>query len=289
MTCSAVSALDEPLPGTATVVRRWLCIEHPGAWGTDIVTDAPLGREVTDELNRRCIAAGIRLMLIRRPGRLVQDDDEPGSRQVIRADSTPGDSWCEQFRVSSAEDLLDLAFEDRGVGAPVAAPVVLVCSHGKRDQCCARLGRPIAAGLAQEYPGFVWECSHTGGHRFAPSMILLPSGYSYGRVDIEAARQAVESARKDTVSMNGLRGRSYYTASAQVADSEVRQHLNVGIDELVVEHDGDDLIVRHNDGRAWGVEVAAADLPAREVSCGASPKPVTTVTVRRTWQMSSEN
>lgn len=70
---------------------------------------------------------------------------------------------------------------------------MLVCAHGKRDQCCAVLGRPIAARLSTEFGDTVWECSHTGGHRFAPSMILLPTGYTYGRL---SAEQSAEAARR---------------------------------------------------------------------------------------------
>jgi hypothetical protein len=284
-TCSAVSALDEPLPGTAAVVHRWLCVEHPGAWGRDVVDDAPLGAEVTAELDRRCKAAGMRLMLIRQSGRR---GDSP-YRQVFIANSAPGDSWCEQLRVANAAELLEVPFEQRGAGEPVTDPVVLVCAHGKRDQCCARLGRPIAAGLGMDYRGLVWECSHTGGHRFAPSLIMLPSGYSYGRLDVSGARKAIEMLSEGRVSGIGLRGRSCYSAAGQAAEIAVRDLVDAGTDDLSVEGGGSEFIVRHSDGRQWGVEVASGELPPREVSCGAKPKPVETVTVRRLWRINHED
>lgn len=282
MTCSAVSALDEPLPGTAAVVHRWLCIEHPGAWGNDVVKDAPLGAELTAELDRRCKAAGMRLMLIRRPGRREQ----PNYRQVYLANSAPGDSWCEQLRVANAAELLDVPFEERGVGEPVAEPIVLVCAHSKRDQCCARFGRPIAAGLSVDYPGTVWECSHTGGHRFAPSMIMLPSGYTYGRLGLEDARKAIEMLTEGRVFGLGLRGRSCYSSGGQAAEVAVRELIDAGTEELRVDGHKSEFVVRHLDGRVWGAEIESGALPPRPVSCGALPKSVETVTVRRMWRIS---
>ncbi len=282
-TCSAVSALDEPLAGTAAVVHRWLCVEHPGAWGRDVVDDSPLGAELTAELDRRCKAAGMRLMLIRQPGRY----ESVGSRHVFIANTAPGDSWCEQLRVTNPAELLDIAFEQRGAGTPVEESITLVCAHGKRDQCCARLGRPIAAGLSADFPGLVWECSHTGGHRFAPSLIMLPSGYTYGRVDTGAARKAIEMLADGRVSGVGLRGRSCYTTAGQAAEIAVREIIDAGVDDLTVSGKGSEFVVRHSDGREWGVEVGSGELPPREVSCGAVPKPVPTVTVRRMWSTSS--
>lgn len=278
-TCSAFSAIDEPLPGTAAVVHRWLCIEHPGAWGRDVVGDAPLGADLTAELDRRCNAAGFRLMLIRRPGRPLSSS----MRQVFIASSVVGDEWCERLEVSSAAELLDLPFESGGVGTPVTDPIVLVCVHGKRDQCCARLGRPIASGLAMTFPDLVWECSHTGGHRFAPSLIMLPSGYTYGRLDLEGAQKVIEMARNGSVSQHGLRGRSCYSPGAQAAEIAIRELVDATVDELTVEASDDAFVVSHQDGRTWGVEVTASKLPPREVSCGASPKPVESLAVSRVW------
>ncbi|MDJ0401814.1 sucrase ferredoxin, partial [Rhodococcus rhodochrous] len=75
-----------------------------------------------------------------------------------------------------------------GTGAALQDPSALVCAHGKRDRCCAVRGRPIAAALTAAFGQDVWECSHTGGHRVAPSMIMLPTGYTSGRGDEDDSR-----------------------------------------------------------------------------------------------------
>jgi hypothetical protein len=69
-----------------------------------------------------------------------------------------------------------------------AAPAeVLLCGHGTRDRCCGRLGTGLAVRMAagpEAWPGVrVRRCSHTGGHRFAPTGFTLPDGRSWGYLD----------------------------------------------------------------------------------------------------------
>ncbi len=294
MTCSAASAVDVPLPGTATVVPGWLCVEDPGPWGRDVLGDAVLGPEVTAELAVRTKAAQVRPTLIRRPGRR----EFTGARTVLLASSRPTGSWCERLEITDPRELLDidlslLAGPPPGIGVRVDDPLVLVCAHGKRDQCCALLGRPIAAGLAAEHPDLVWECSHTGGHRFAPAVVLLPTGLTYGRVDAAAAARAVEAAMAGEVAPIGLRGRSCYGPVAQAAEIAVREVAAAGAEDLVVDLEPDEpdtdlplpvdatlagvAVVTHRDGRRWQVRVHTRNYAPRQASCGASPKPVTAV------------
>lgn len=287
MLCSA-AATDIPLPGTATHVTGWLCVEQPGAWGRDVIGDEVLGPEVTPELAARTAAARVRPTLIRRPGR----NEFTGTRTVLIASSRPEGSWCERFEITDLKQLLDLDLHllngpPPGIGVPVHDPLVLVCAHGKRDQCCALLGRPIAAELATKYPGQVWECSHTGGHRFAPALVLLPSGLTYGRLDTAAAEEMVEAARRGEVSMTGLRGRSCYSPIEQIAELAVREHISAPTDALTVAPDTNPTdptlagaaIVTHRDGRRWRVTARPLAYPARQASCNANPKPIKALTL----------
>ena len=65
---------------------------------------------------------------------------------------------------------------------PTPEHALLVCTNAKRDQCCAVLGRPLAASMAEDAGSDtqVWETSHTSGHRFAPTFVSLPDGYLFG-------------------------------------------------------------------------------------------------------------
>ena len=68
--CATLSrALEEPLHGTASVVRGWVLLEQPGPWGVEAVTESRLDRDLARALHRKAAAAGLRLLLIRRPGR----------------------------------------------------------------------------------------------------------------------------------------------------------------------------------------------------------------------------
>ncbi len=75
-----------------------------------------------------------------------------------------------------------------GEGAPVAGRELLVCTHGRRDVCCGSLGTELHGLLAlSPLPEDVRlaRTSHTGGHRFAPTFILLPEGTAWAFADVE--------------------------------------------------------------------------------------------------------
>jgi hypothetical protein len=114
-----------------------------------------------------------------------------------------------------------------GFGTPTADPIVLVCTHGRRDVCCARLGRPLAVQLDRQLPGQVWETTHVGGDRYAPNVVALPHGTYHGGVsvgDVPALADAVPAGR---AVLSRLRGRAGLPAPVQAADHFLREHLSV--------------------------------------------------------------
>ena len=85
--------------------------------------------------------------------------------------------------------------------------MALVCTHGRHDLCCALRGRPVAAALA-DLPGWdVWECSHLGGDRFAPNILLLPDGDLFGGLDPQSAVRTVTTYADGRVCLEHHRGR----------------------------------------------------------------------------------
>ena len=113
-------------------------------------------------------------------------------------------------------ELLELPL-DGSLGEPDPAPLYLVCTHGKHDPCCAARGRPVATALAAVRPGRVWQVSHLGGCRFAPSVLVLPLGLMYGRVPASAAAELVAAAEAGEVMPALLRGRIGVPPAAQAA------------------------------------------------------------------------
>ncbi len=85
--------------------------------------------------------------------------------------------------------------------------LALVCTNGKRDQCCALRGRPVAAAIAAATDWDTWECSHLGGHRFAATIMLLPTGDMFGWLDPESALEVMRRFDAGQIVLSHYRGR----------------------------------------------------------------------------------
>ncbi|MGA4846270.1 sucrase ferredoxin [Streptomyces sp. G5(2025)] len=285
-TCATASRdLDEPLAGTAATARTWLLVEQPGPWGAKALTSSHLDPEIGSALEGAAEGTGVRVALIRRPGRHA-DCHAPTRHRVYAAHTVPGRTWLRSEVTDDARRLLDLDFaalgagDHGGFGTPhTGAPLALVCTNGKRDRCCALLGRPLAAELAAAGEEGSWEITHLGGHRFSPTLLVLPYGYAYGRTGTYAVKEILEAVRTGRVIIEGCRGNSAWERPGQAAELAVR----TATDEdaagalTVVGTDGTappwEVTIAHTDGRRWQVTVEqGASLPPRPESCGAALK-----------------
>lgn len=269
---------DEALGGTAGRATAWLAFEHVGQWGRDILDGSALGEELSAALGEAVSQAGLKFLLIRQAGRegrvLHGAADASGNptHRVLYALCTPGEEKLYSFSVSTPERLLDLPLGNpqeliQATDAELMdSPAILVCTHSKRDRCCALRGRPIAAHLADILPAnVVWECSHTGGHRFAPVGIMLPTGYTYGRLSEPSALAAYLSlAGRSIPSLHGLRGRSTDTPVEQAADVAVRLELEKKGEEVT----SDGLVSRET-----SVQEALDALNAAGINPATGPSP----------------
>jgi hypothetical protein len=211
--CSdAARVRADPLAGSAPPARRWLLLEHPGPWRTDAIAGAGIDPEVLATLVDKAGSA-TRILLIRRPGRI---DRRAARRWILTAlDSTAiTGQWRHDNDLLEAADALAAA-SSRKVESP--QPVILVCTHGVHDVCCALRGRPVALELAARWPDLVWECSHIGGDRFAPNVVLLPDGFYYGNLDPTSAIGTVEAHLAGTVLTDRLRGMAGFLPPVQAA------------------------------------------------------------------------
>ena len=233
--CATLSrALEEPQYGTASRVRGWVLLEQPGPWGKEAVVESRLDRDLAHALHRAAGAAGIRLLLIRRPARRGGPGDRRGGPPEDRVAGQPitcfvahtsrRDRWLERRRLHDPAELLELdmakvAAGDRpGFGDPAGEPVYLVCTNGRHDRCCATYGRPLALALAERHGGLVWESSHVGGDRFAGNLVCLPTGHYFGRVGPGEAERVLGLHRKGTIDLDHYRGCCIDPPAVQAAE-----------------------------------------------------------------------
>jgi len=88
--------------------------------------------------------------------------------------------------------------------APTDIVELLVCTHGRRDTCCGSRGTELFAELLEALapapgsPGMgrgqhprmrLWRTSHTGGHRFAPTAVVLPYATMWAWADVDLLLQ----------------------------------------------------------------------------------------------------
>lgn len=275
--------IGEPLAGSAiSAIDRFLVLEHAAPWGPKGVEDSDLPQPVVAWLmaltarHRR-----LRVQLVRSPGSV-----ESERRQLFFADTTPEALRLRALTVDSTEALLALDLdpwlcgEQEAPGAIVDAPLYLVCVHGKRDRCCARLGQPLFRELRALGGERVLTTTHLGGHRFAATLLVLPAGISYGRVAPEEAEALfAASERGELHDLARVRGRTAYTSEVQAAEVAVRMRLSErGGDALrfvAMETIDGTFHVRFAataDGREHDVWLRAETLPPAPTSCGAAPK-----------------
>jgi len=246
VTCSATRArTKESLTGTAPYARLWILLEQPGPWGRDALTESHLPADVGRTLATLAEAGPVRVGLIRSVG--AHADISSGSRTLLLSRTDEGASWLAARSVIDVDSLPSLLDVDAlleaetvpthlpGVQLPAPTNAVLVCTNAKRDQCCAVLGRPLAAAMvtASGAGTQVWETSHTGGHRFAPTFVSLPDGYLFGGPD--AASRSLEACR----------GRSSLAPPGQAAELAVLRRIEAQTPRA--------LDVRTGEGDRWRV------------------------------------
>ena len=143
----AAAERNEQLFATASQVRRWLLIEVRGAWPNDAIRNGPIGDHTGADWRTSLKRRGIRPLAVRRDLQR-RDPHGPVTLFYVEAGHGPhhhGRAWRRQI-----EHLGELA--DASDSAPAGwqqhtDPIVLVCTHGRHDPCCATFGRPLVRHL----------------------------------------------------------------------------------------------------------------------------------------------
>jgi len=241
--CSAAARqlLDQPL-GTARTGPH-LFVSVPLPWPADITQargfpvglQAPEGTRVlgyvpeggtpeNDGTLTRMIVYGPGTPLAR-PGFLRREWVVPGGAavDVLTSTATEPGGLAEEASAS-------MTASAEVVGRPTLREL-FVCGHGARDSCCGTAGIPAyrllreiaqASGRAGRETVVVRRTSHTGGHRFAPTLVDFPSGRYWGWLtedDLHALVARHPSALPDMLSR--YRGSALLPPAAQVLEREL--------------------------------------------------------------------
>jgi hypothetical protein len=75
----------------------------------------------------------------------------------------------------------------------------------------------VAAAVSAATDWDTWECSHLGGHRFAATAMLLPTGDMFGWLDAESAPKILERFDAGQLVLSNYRGRCGQSPEVQAA------------------------------------------------------------------------
>ncbi len=228
--CSLYS-LDhhEPLYASAMPTRFFFLLEVPFPWGSNALADSDLTEDVKKHL--KAVTKEIpesKLLLIKRGNRTRKEFNFYFAIVGVERRALYG------FRFHQYTQLLDLDLTKLVKGDDtnleerrLAKHLLLVCTNGKRDLCCAKFGLPTLRAATEYLAGDpdweVWQSSHVGGHRFAPNVLALPWGLLFGRVGSHEVGSLIDDLKKEQMNLHLLRGRTCWEAQVQAAEAHLRR------------------------------------------------------------------
>lgn len=254
----AVAALEagEPIYGTAAdATTVWIILEYPYAWGNKALPESALPQPVKNQLNEWVSTIpGARVQLIKQqpaatatPAVVHALPGQPITFFVGISEEQPS---LYRFSLDSYADLLALdvpALVDSARSAHASAdaavpqangkpnvyanhlhqkPIYLVCTNGRRDRCCAKWGLPYYYAMREVAGDAVWQTTHTGGHRFAATMICFPQALFYGWLTPDDAGPLVAAhERSELYRLDRYRGRATYPRPVQAAECYLREQM----------------------------------------------------------------
>ena len=182
-----------------------LLVQWPLPWPRDVKDVAELAPVL-----RVATPMGVRVLLVAGASPPEGDHTISFHARPVRPDGLFVQYEPRELQRSRAE-VVDgaLALLDGAAGEvePPASEVV-VCTHGKRDVCCGGAGTALHVELHAVAPAGVrvWRSSHQGGHRFAPTAIVLPDATSWAQLDVAAALAIVRRSEPVASLISRYRG-----------------------------------------------------------------------------------
>jgi len=223
---AATAANDDPA-GTAAQFASFVLLEHHAPWTANAADDAV---QLLPPAAQVALAAASTMRAF--ATRSVHSRHNQSAVRTRLGRTGSAGYYLQLPRAPHPTDLEALANPVGSVALP--EPLFAICTNGRRDRCCALLGRAIAVGLHKEFGDQVLEISHLGGHRYAGNMLVLPWGYTYGFLNLAGAQRVAEAASEQLVHPDGLRGRADLSPIAQAAEVLLRHKIGPASPAAVV-------------------------------------------------------
>lgn len=205
--CCVVSQANGEDPiGSAAIYEHWLAMEMAPPWSEKRLRENIVVQSAIALITKLMSEYGVKLQ-----GQLIIPDQEyshPGYTRLLyyrrprkffakfeKHEFIVPDTLVVSFVIALLETLLQspshLPDWEQYRQKTSHIRELMVCTDGNVDVACARFGYPIYHKLRSEFATAssgqlrVWRCSHFGGHQFAPTLIDLPEGRYWGRLNPE--------------------------------------------------------------------------------------------------------
>lgn len=279
--CCEVDQPDQTLAGSAVQVDVWLLVEYAYAWKPKAIEDNILPNSVLETFDRltaefKTLGLKLRVQFIKQAAselaspRLYFADGRDGAWQLL----TTQLNGYDEFPHLTAIELLE-GRQPRFTRS--LDEIYLICTNGQRDVCCARFGRPLYSRLNEVYGDRIWQTTHIGGHRYAPNLLCLPSGFVYGFVSPEVGVDLVRDHDEQKLDVGRLRGRSHYLPHVQAGEIFARQeHKLLHRDDVVCTpspNTKDCVRVELSGAEPLEITLDKESVPNLPTDCEVKPKP----------------
>jgi hypothetical protein len=213
---------QEPLYGTASHVRYLFALEYNAPW-----TDKAVGDSTIPDAAKQALIAKVkafpaaRLVLIRR-----SEHQQEGPIHFYAVHNDPQNPYTNKMMLDSYADLHDLDLEQALVKTPHSSrdPLYMICTNGNKDKCCAKYGMELYRFIRNHVDkNRVWQCTHLGGDRFAPNVVMAPHGAYFGQIMPPDFQKFVDDAESDMITLKNYRGLCWYDRAGQTADYFARK------------------------------------------------------------------
>lgn len=247
--CSQVSKGNGEDPiGTAGTAQHWLVLELPPPWTQQMFKEDPKISPLVELFKQLFMKQGIMMQ----PVLIAPDPDysHPGETRVIyyqRPHQQFSQFEKQEFIVPEADfPKLVTAILKHLMKQPNQLEEfqryrqetshireLLICTHGNVDAACSRFGYPIYKKLRGDSldnrhhtdktspSARVWRCSHFGGHKFAPTLVDLPSGQYWGHLEPEMLDLLVHRQGDVAGLRSHYRGWAGLAKFEQIAEREI--------------------------------------------------------------------